>query len=288
MQMPPISPNQQNKVISISIICLAIIASAFIYSHRATLFEPKSLSAQNSASLTSAGTGNTSGSTNATADWKQAVSNITVITPPSSQSLAAADAQSGNSTTDSNNLTAQVSKNFFSLYLNDQKNGVAIDNTEATNIADQSLLNVPASSLQAKQYTATDLHIISDASRASLLAYGKSASSLVPKDIPQGSKDPLTIMSNATQGTGTLTSINPLIVGYQKLISDTLKIPVPFAVVGDVLVYLDTLSAIENDMTNMSKMFTDPMAGYGGFNNYAKGSIALMAIVQQMGVDINK
>src|SRR5690348_15550608 len=106
-----------SKVMSVIIICVAVVGSVLIYTHRMTIFgNPSTSHDKNTSILVTAG--ETASSTPSNINWKQAISDISVITPSSQSAESLADQQSGNAASnDPNNMTSQVAKNFFSLYL---------------------------------------------------------------------------------------------------------------------------------------------------------------------------
>jgi hypothetical protein len=279
-----LSTKPHAKVVSVLIICGALVATTFVYAEKNTLFGDSAPS-QNTASITNLAV---------TADQnplaglqlQNATGTVTIVNPSVLSTV-----NNSNTQASSNTLTAKVSQELFARLTADQQNGVTIDDTEATNIANQTILdNAPTS--QAFHYTVSDIHISQDSSVPAIHAYEQAIVAAAQKDTPMSMQDPITIVSNATQldpssqdptNPSAVNQLNSVISDYKNLIRDTLDIQVPQQAVGYHMVYLNTLSSILYDIEQIHQVLTDPVTSYIGLTNYQTDMVQLQTVVQQAG-----
>jgi hypothetical protein len=260
-----------SKVTAVLIICIAIISGVLIYKNKDYLFNSQGKT-ENVEVSSSNVSGNTSG------DWQNLL-NLSIATNSPVEIL-----NKSTQTTDSDNsLTAQVAKSFFALYLQDQKNGVTIDQTEALRIADTVIGNLKTDS-KIRQYSTVDLKISNDSTDIAVQAYKTKLASTASQDFSKGAVDPISVMDSFTKSKNEadLKKLDPMIRNYGNLIRDTLLIPVPKKFAGYQVIYLDILSSLKFDLESMRQLSNDPILGYIGFTGYQKDISAFATLINIM------
>jgi hypothetical protein len=279
------------KVLAVLIICGALVATTFVYAEKNTLFGT-SVSSQNIVSVDNSSSVTDQTNPLAALETQNATGTVTVVDP----NILAAVGPSG-ATSSASTLTARVAQELFARFTADEQNGATIDDTEASNIADQTIAdNAPAS--EAKQYTTSDIQIGTDTSKPARIAYGNAMVAVLTKN--ETSKTSVlgimnTIVTDSQTNTDSpatdnanLNQLNPIITSYHNIIAGILKIPVPQDNVGIHIVYLNTLSDILYDIQNMQQTFTDPVMAYVGLGNYQTDSVKLQTLSDQMAVYLNQ
>lgn len=262
------------KVIATGIVCAAVLVGSFVYAERASLFGDNSGSGNptdpNSAVVTGS---NPDSATDGSDDWQKRLAENIAHSTSTVQILT-----SGNTSVapDDNSLTAQLSRQFFALYLADQKNGVVIDDAESQRIATQALANVSLSST-AKQYGIKDIKISANSMEAAKTAYATALADALNKTSTKKATSELSIINTAinSENETDVAKIDPIITGYKNLIAATLKIQVPQTIVGQHVVFINAMSAVLSDLQYMRLLLQDPISGYIGFSNYQKDAVTL-------------
>ncbi|MHB1316596.1 MAG: hypothetical protein ACYCZW_01930 [Minisyncoccota bacterium] len=188
-----------------------------------------------------------------------------------------------------NTLTEQVSKDFFNRYILAKQQNKNLTQQEAFSIAQSVIdnLSIPSTVVV---YTTKNLIITQDISLSSKKTYAQNLSNAVNKNSPKNSESELIIFTRALQSQkeSDLLKLDYIIKGYKGLIQDTLKIPVPQTGVADHLIYLNTLSAIYDDITYMRLIISDPIKAYAGFSNYQKDALRLGIAFENINAYLNK
>ena len=266
-----------SKVVATGIICMAVIGSVIIYAKKDYFFAKNSQVAEN---IPTNVIGSSPQISNGD-DWRKTLANISLATNSPVQIIASQNngADSGSGDT----LTDQISKQFFSLYLKEKKNGVTIDQNEAMNIANKTINNLNLT-LQAKKYEIKDIKITQDVSKTARDKYAKALLSAANQSSAKNIADTLGILEIAikSQNDTDLAKMDSIIKGYQDIISSTLLIEVPRDNVPSHMVYLNTLSSILNDVQGMRQFLVDPMTGYIAFSNYQSHTIKLAVVMNNM------
>lgn len=263
-----------SKVTATLIISLAVITSTVIYAKKDYFFGPKT-TAQAQVVVETPHQINTPADT----DWQKMLTSsvgtdqspVQIITPDST------------STTDDNSLTAQISKQFFSLYLQDKKNGVTIDQNEAFAIADQALNNVQTTS-SAVQYTLKDVKITNDSSDTSMGVYEQGLLQAMNSNFKTSGPDVMTIVNQAIESgkDSDLAKLDPIIKSYQSAIHSILQVTVPSKAIGYHMVYLNTMSSLLYDLQGLRQVLTDPLMSYVAFTNFQKDTVKLNVVITSM------
>lgn len=183
-------------------------------------------------------------------------------------------------------LTEQVAKDFFSRYIAAKQQNKDLTQDEAALIAQSVIQNV-AVPVTMRVYTIKDLRISQDTSVISKDAYQQSIANALNKNSPKNIENELIIFARAlkSQKESDLLPMDLIIQGYKGIIADTLKATVPTTLVADHLLYLNTLSAIYDDLTYMRLILSDPIKAYAGFSNYQRDVLKLKITLENLGAN---
>ncbi len=189
----------------------------------------------------------------------------TEINPINTPSLGTEDAT----------LTAQVSKNFFGQYLLAKKGGQEVTPEKALEIAESVMQNVPVE-LAVKEYGVKDIKVVPVTIESQTL-YIEKFIAILKANPPQSNENELQIITKAieTQNTQDIKKLDVIIQSYKNILTETLKIPVPKDLVPDHMIYLNAVSAVYTDLTEMRLVLDDPMRGYIGYAHFQKDALML-------------
>lgn len=178
--------------------------------------------------------------------------------------------------TSATTLTEQVSKEFFSRYIAAKQQNSNFTQKDAVTIAQSVIQNVYVAPTL-RIYTKSDIYTTNDVSAESKKRYAQALADAINKNSPKNSGSELILFAQALQDQkeSDLIKLDVIIKGYKGLVADTVKITVPLNAVADHLIYLNTLSAIQDDITNMRLILTDPIKAYAAFSNYQRDTIKL-------------
>jgi hypothetical protein len=258
------------KIFVVLIICVAVILSVSIFEWRTNI---KILGLNNNPNLTvdsSKGSGDNTNQKN----WQDILSNITGTTTIVSQ---------GNSQPlDENNLTAKMAQNYFGQFLILSQNGNQINQNDADQIA-QNAISTSDLAIQAKTYTEKDLNIKPTTDNNIGKYFDEIDKSFANNTIIVKSSE-LDILNQAVLSgkQSDIDKLNPIIAGYNQMISDLIKIPVPSEAVNIHLELLNNTSIVATDIESMKSTLTDPIKGLVGIKqfqiNYNNFSLSVQKI----------
>jgi len=174
-----------------------------------------------------------------------------------------------------NTLTAQVSKNFFAQYLLAKKGGQEVTPEMALDIAQSVMQNIPVES-NAKQYEIKDIVVIPE-TLASQTAYIEAFIRILKANPPKSSENELEIVTKAieSQKITDIKKLDPIILSYKNILRDTLKLPVPKNLVPEHMIYINAVSSVYTDLSEMRLVLDDPMRGYIGYAHFQKDALML-------------
>ncbi|HAT68245.1 MAG: hypothetical protein A2481_03830 [Candidatus Yonathbacteria bacterium RIFOXYC2_FULL_47_9] len=134
---------------------------------------------------------------------------------------------------------------------------------------------------KAVQYTTKDLNILDNNSDAALVTYGEGILKIL---------SPLSASKNAGMGEVTifgeainnkdakgLEGLTPIIAKYAEIKESLLALKAPSSIAPIHLHFVQNFANIENDVTSMQKIFSDPAQALAGFIEYKKDVAALSA-----------
>lgn len=177
--------------------------------------------------------------------------------------------------TEDNTLTAQVSRNFFGQYLLAKKGGQEVTPEIALEIAESVMQNIPVES-DAKQYEIKDITIVPETPEFKT-AYTEAFIRTLKANPPKSKENEIDIVTKAieSEDPADIKKIDSIILSYKNILKDTLKIPVPRSLVPDHMIYLNALSSVYTDISEMRLVLDDPMRGYIGYAHYQESALRL-------------
>lgn len=177
--------------------------------------------------------------------------------------------------------TDKFGRELFAKYMAAKKAG-SLDQNQLI----QELVNEKAGPDGRKQYRETDFIVIPrqnttvgtvrDYGNALGLALGSYSAAGVPNEFETIQK------AIKNQSPSALSDLDPVILGYQNILHDFLKVQVPRSM---VVSHLDLLNAIGNVLTDVQgfkKTFKDPIVGLMSLNQYPGDIESLKAAIQNM------
>lgn len=189
----------------------------------------------------------------------------------------------GSLNTSGTTLTEQVSKEFFSRYIAAKQQNINVSQEEAALIA-QSVIQNTYITPTIKLYTKKDITLNTDTSESSKKAYAQALSTAINKNSPKNIQNELVIFTQTLQNQkeSDLLKLDIIIKGYRGIITDTLKIRVPSDTLANHLIYLNSLSAIMDDISYMRLIISDPIKAYAGFSNYQRDALKLKIVLENL------
>ncbi len=174
-----------------------------------------------------------------------------------------------------NTLTAQVSRNFFGQYLLAKKGGQEVTPETALEIAELVMQNIPVES-NAKQYQLKDITIVPKTLESQTF-YIETFIRVLKANPPKSKENELQIVMKAveSQNPADIKKLDPIIQAYKNILTEILKIPVPKDLVPEHMIYLNALSSVYTDLSEMRLVLEDPMRGYIGYAHFQKDALML-------------
>lgn len=172
-------------------------------------------------------------------------------------------------------LTAQVSRNFFGQYLLAKKGGQEVTPEKAFEIAELVMQNIPVES-NAKQYQLKDITIVPKTLESQTF-YIETFIKILKANPPKSQENELEIITKAveSQNPADIKKLDLIIQAYKNILTETLKIPVPKDLVPDHMIYINALSSVYTDLSEMRLVLEDPMRGYIGYAHFQKDALVL-------------
>lgn len=261
------------KIFVILIICVGIIASVMILQWGIGV---KQIKANNQDLLVSNSIENEQNAN--LKNWQAVLSKISSTTVETTDNTVS---NIGNGT-----LTDQMAKDFFGQYLVLTQNGTTVTDTEANQIAQNTILGSNYTSVQGKVYTREDLRIEKIANSTTKKTYNVALMESIQKRYPSKSDDELNILSNAMQSgsEAELKKLDPIIIAYKGLISDMMTIKVPYDVVTLHLEFLNTTSNILANIESMRQSFVDPVRSLSAIKQYQDNIVVMYAVLKKFSI----
>ena len=264
-----------SKILTILIICLAIVISIWLFSRK-----PQSLVvvSQNATSSISVATYRNIDQ-NVNTDWQK----ILVSIDPKNQQIT--DLTSNNSETfDETTLTSQMAKDFFSQYLLAAKNDTQITAEKADEIANNVLTSPQYTETKGAIYLASNLHIKSKTDTDSVKKYNQLIIEIIKNRTSGVTTDPLSLFYTALQKNDeqSLVGLDPIIRIRKGMIDDFLQMDVPADAVNVHLGLLNAYSNLLSSLEGMRVVFSDPVRSFASINQYQKSVDSLKTALINM------
>jgi len=172
-------------------------------------------------------------------------------------------------------LTEQVAKDFFSRYIAAKQQNVEMNSETAAQIANTSIQNVNLP--EYTFYGPKDIKVSNDTSLEAKKVYADELGSAINRNSTKNVTNELNIFAKSleSQKEIDLLTLDLIITGYKKILKDTLAIQVPKDAAPEHLVYVNALSRIYIDISDMRMIISDPVRGYIGFSHYKQNALML-------------
>src|SRR3989344_1377572 len=252
-----------NKIYTILIICIGIIASIWLIQRN-----PTDISAikQNVDGVSVSTYTNTE---KVNTDWKKI---LVSVDPKSSVITDLTKNNSGNNDDffDETTLTGQMSKDFLSQYLLLKKGGKTLTEEDVDQITNNVTSSPVYSGIKGPVYVPSNLYITSNASKNTVSKYRDKVNLVLKTRSTQINDNLVTIVNNALKSgnSGELSRLDPIIEASKGFISDFLNMEVPNDAVGVHLDLLNSVSKFEADMEAMKQIYNDPIRAISGISQY--------------------
>lgn len=266
-----ISLMPSKKIISILIICIAIISSVWIISKR----YPGAVSA----TTTNIGvtTYNYRSDVGSGDNWKNLLANI------NSNPVTYTDIVDKGDTFDETTVTGQIAMDFMSKYILLKQDG-EVTKEEMSQIIASTLASDAYTEGKKVQYVEGNLNIIKKDDRATLQAYMNEVNTSIKTGLQQIKVDPQVVLFTAMRDENEeeLAKLDPMIRANREIIAKFLEMQVPYKATS---LHLALLNAFGNTLSNLEAirgMFNDPIRGYIGFNYYNKSVLDFVSSLNNL------
>ncbi|MFA6554432.1 MAG: hypothetical protein WCS89_02895 [Candidatus Paceibacterota bacterium] len=242
------------QTVLIAIICTLIVICTLVYIRPQILIKNNSLSNVEIKAVNEEQKNTISDVSNT--DWRKAFLTTSSTT---SVSTKTSNGSTKNTTEEKLTLTDQLSRDFFTRYVELKKNNLSEDNESVQKIVDQTLNTTINSASQPKIYNLSHLTIIEDTSSNTTHSYGNNIGTVFSKDGPRA--DPVMIVSDALEkgDMNLLKNIKPIITSYDKMIRAVIATPVPRPLANYHLNLVNSLSSMLFVTQGLEKVSTDPV-----------------------------
>jgi flagellar motor component MotA len=173
-------------------------------------------------------------------------------------------------------LTDTVSTGFMSNYLALKESG-KLDSTSAQKLIDQTISYVDQTSTKAITVTQSDLNVVADNGKQSIMDYGEALGNIAKNKKPADLKEEFGILMQVVQS-GDASKINELddiIASYEKMAAELTKMPVPKTFVKAHLDIVSGMSGMALAFTEIKSVLSDPVKGLSALQRYQKNMVLL-------------
>ncbi len=253
-----------NKIISVSILCLALIVSTWLLSKNTTKSSSVSQNNINAVETVSARPYIESTKNN---EWQKMLVKI----DPKYQ-VAVDLTKSKPDSFDETTLTAQAAKDFFSQYLLAKQGGSEVTQEEVSKIA-QNVSSLPQyTKTSGAVYLTTNLNIDPATDALTLKKYKDAVNLALKTWTSQIKENPLTILGDAikSEDENQLKRFDPLIFVGKNLINDFINMSVQKNAVNVHLALLNSFSNLLSDTEAMKVAIKDPLKAMAAIGQYNK------------------
>lgn len=249
-----------HKIISVSIICIGIITSVWLFSKKSNVStETAGLRNTESVSVDSiikiGGEGND--------DWKK------MLTAVDQKSQKLVDLTKNISEEDDTTLTDQMARDFLSQYLLTVKSGVPVTSETASLIA-QNTLSLPEYSRSGVTYIKSNLKTTLKKDVETIQKYKLNINNALKPVYYDVNTDTVSLIMDALQSENEneLKKLDPIIAINRKVVKDLLAMEVPENAVKTHLALLNASSNILSDLEAIRVTLGDPVKGLTVLGQY--------------------
>lgn len=216
-------------------------------------------------------------------NWQAVLSKISSTTVSSTNSDLATTEGEGT-------LTDKMAKDFFGQYLILTQNGNEVTETEANQIAQNTISGSEYVQAQGTAYSKKDLRIENIVNSTTKDIYSSALYNSIQKRSPKNSENELDIFSRAVQNESKaeLQKLDPIITAYKGIIADMLTMKVPADAIN---LHLELLNAESNILANiqaMRQLFTDPVLSLSAVKQYEDNVVTMSLAIKKFGAYFSK
>lgn len=168
--------------------------------------------------------------------------------------------------------TEKLSRNFFAQYMTLRQSGLQKD-TDSRDAAMRQALEQSLTDATPKQYTRSDIRVITVTDPLDLRAYGNAMGSAI-KDNQVPSRNETVILRESIdkQNAAILKELDPILASYIKMRQALLKVPVPEPMVDTHLKFINAISSLIFASQSFQKLYSDPVVALQGIKQFEKGA----------------
>lgn len=211
-----------------------------------------------------------------TSDGEEVKNNRNPLVPGPSDSLFETIAQGAEETNidqESFNLTGILGRQFFAEYLTLKQSGAEIGESTQAELINSFLTNLAIPEPN-DAHTLSDVKTYQPKTKEEIKEYGNNLGLIIKRHFDAIPETELTIFNNAlaNENESELEKLNPLILAYKNTAIQFLELGTPQNLSKDHLKIINTFQQISKQLTNMKKVFADPVLAIASLKQYQKTS----------------
>lgn len=305
-------PNR--KIISLLIVCIAIIISVWVINHYSFKKNAQKLTATNNSGVVAdsveirdgedvdsdndglndwqevlLGTNPTKADTDGdgTADGKEVESGRDPLKAgPNDKSTLTSSLTTDTSTVfpGDTTITNRVSKDFMAQYLILKQHNDTVAPEQVTQIAQNTLSTQEYTKATGVVYTKNDLHVSKTTSKEEVGTYGIKVSSILKTRNPKGAGDELTILDAYVKSNDKriLEKLDPIIQADRGVLTDLLAMTIPSDAVAVHLAFVNAVSNILANTESIRQTYEDPVKGFVGLSQFKPHSLEIINAIKNI------
>ncbi len=223
-------------------------------------------------------------------DWSKLLNDVDSKSSVTTSVVPTSDTGSFDETT----LTAQMSKDLLSRYLLVANKGGNLTQQDIESITTDVLSSPDYNRLGGAVYLKSDLKVINKSDTATLDKYKQTLNQNLAKQIKTlenktniGEILNTAIISKGESDTADdrqLAGLDPFVSAFKTVLSDILRMEVPEELVGLHLAMLNAVSSVSSNSIAMRAMFSDPVKGFVGANQYEQSVLDFQTALENINI----
>ena len=266
-----------NKTFSITILCFAVIVSAWILQKKSV----SSLKIPSDSGIEVGKITEENKENNKNSDWSKILTNMKLEN--STTSLLSTN---NTATPDNTTMTGQLAKDIFSRYLLVARGGQIVTPDMASKITDQTLASPQYIKSIGAVYLASNLHIAPSDNSNTVKTYEDEINFhlLTRFQEIKVEEDPMTIANKAMMDNkeSDITQIDTIISANKGFVSDLFSMQVPRSAITLHLALLNASSNLLASVEAIRQVFNDPVRGMTGIGQYNNNMIEFLDALKKI------
>lgn len=253
-----------SKIISVFILCIAIVFSVWLFSNSNPATNTISQKIEDVEVVTPRPYIETAGND----DWKKLLTKI----DPKDQVFTDLTSKSKDGSYDDTTVTSQLAKDFLSQYLLAKKGGGDLKPEEMANIVNNIASSPQYSKTLGATYMTKNLRIAKENNEQTRKKYKDTVNLILKNRSSQIKDNPASIMNQAmkSQNEKTLERLDPIIFTAKGFIDDYLNVEVPEGALNIHIAMINSVSNLLSDLEAMRSYVKDPIKSLSAFGLYEK------------------